>query len=79
MAFTEKQEYKIEVLENGVLQVRRSDIVCKDDVEIGRQYFRSTFAPGEDVSNQVERVRAVASAVWTPAVVNAYLVADKEL
>ena len=30
MAFTEQQEYKLEILPNKVIQVRRSDIVLKD-------------------------------------------------
>ena len=72
MAFTEKQEYKVEVLENGFLQIRRSDIVLKDGVEIGRQYHRHCLVPGQDVTNEVQRVQAVAAATWTPEVVAAY-------
>ena len=72
MAFTEAQEYKIEVLENGTLQVRRSDIVLKDDVVVGRQYHRHVLLPGDDVSNEVQRVKDVATVTWTPDVVAAY-------
>ena len=72
MAFTEKTEYKIEVLENNHIQYRRSDIVLKDGVEVGRQYFREVLFPGEDVSGQPERVRNIANTVWTPEVVAAY-------
>ena len=72
MAFTEKQEYKIEVLANGTLQIRRADIVLKDDVEVGRQYHRHCLMPGADVTNEVQRVQAVAAATWTPEVVAAY-------
>ena len=72
MAFTEKQEYKIEVLPNGTLQVRRADIVLKDGVEVGRTYHRHCLHPGDDVTNEVQRVQAVAAATWTPEVVSAY-------
>ena len=72
MAFTEKQEYKIEVLANGTLQVRRADIVLKDGVEVGRTYHRHCLMPGADVTNEVPRVQAVAAATWTPEVVSAY-------
>ena len=72
MAFTEKQEYKIEVLANGTLQIRRADIVLKDDVEVGRQYHRHCLMPGADVTNEVQRVKDVAAATWTPEVVAAY-------
>ena len=72
MAFTEKQEYKIEVLSNGTLQVRRADIVLKNGVEVGRTYHRHCLMPGADVTNEVQRVQAVAAATWTPEVVSAY-------
>ena len=72
MAFTETQEYKIEVLENGTLQVRRSDIILKDGTEVGRQFHRHVLTPGSDLSNEVQRVVAVANATWTPEVVAAY-------
>ena len=72
MAFTEKQEYKIEVLENGTLQVRRSDIVLKDSTEVGRQFYRHVLTPGDDLSNEVQRVKDVANATWTEEVVAAY-------
>ena len=73
MAFTEKQEYKIEVLDNGTLQIRRADIVLKDGTEVGRQYHRHILTPGSDVSNEVKRVQDIAAATWTPAVKAAYL------
>ena len=72
MAFTEKQDYKIEVLENGTLQVRRADIVLKDGTEVGRQFHRHVLTPGSDLSNEVKRVKDVANATWTPAVIAAY-------
>jgi hypothetical protein len=72
MAFTEKQEYKIEILANGTLQIRRADIVLKDDVEVGRTYHRHVLHPGEDVSAEVQRVKDVAAATWTTEVVTAY-------
>jgi len=72
MAFTEKQAYKIEVNEDLSIGVRRSDIVLKDDVEVGRSYHRSCFQPGDDVSGQVQEVQDVTAAVWTSDVVAAY-------
>ena len=72
MAFTEKQEYKIEVLDNGVLQIRRADVVLKDGTEVGRKYHRHTLTPGSDTSNEVKRVKDIAEATWTPTVKAAY-------
>jgi hypothetical protein len=72
MAFTEKQSYKIEVNEDFSVGVRRSDIVLKDEVEVGRTYHRSVLVPGSDVSAEHPEVQAVAEAVWTAEIVAAY-------
>ena len=73
MAFTEKQEYKVEVIPPfKILQVRRSDIVEKDGVEVGRTYHRHVCVPGTDVSGDCAEVQAIAGALWTAEVVAAY-------
>ena len=73
MALTETFAYKVEVNEDRSLGVRRADIVLKDDVKIARSYHRTAFVPGSDVSDQPQEVRRIAAAVWTDAVVAAYL------
>jgi hypothetical protein len=71
--YAEKQEYKVEIIPPyNTLQIRRSDIVLKDDVEIARSYHRSVCFPGEDVSSQPTVVQQTANAVWTDEVVAAY-------
>ena len=73
MAFTEKQEYKVEVIPPfKILQVRRADIVLKDDKEVGRTYHRHVRNPGDDVSEDCAEVQAIADALWTDEVVAAY-------
>jgi hypothetical protein len=59
----------ISVLEWGQFQVRIDTIVERDGVEIARTYFRTTFEPGDDVSNQHEWVRAIANLLWTDEVI----------
>ena len=73
MALTETFAYKVEVNENMSVGVRRADIVLKDGIEISRTYHRSCFMPGDDISDQTDEVKAVAAAVWTDEVVDAYL------
>ena len=73
MAFTERQEYKVEVIPpHNILQVRRADIVEKDGVEVGRTYHRHVCSPGDDVSGDCAEVQAIAGALWTTEVVDAY-------
>ena len=73
MSFTERQEYKVEVLPpHNILQVRRADIVEKNGVEVGRTYHRHVCVPGTDVSEDCAQVQAIAGALWTDEVVAAY-------
>ena len=73
MAFTERQEYKVEVIPpHNILQVRRADIVEKDGVEVGRTYHRHVCVPGTDVSGDCAQVQAIAGALWTDEAVAAY-------
>lgn len=73
MAFTERQEYKLEIIPPfHVIQCRRADIVEKDGTEVGRTYHRHICVPGDDVSNECSEVQAVASALWTQEVIDNY-------
>ena len=63
---------KIEVVENGTLQVREATRILKDGEQIAQTYHRWSFAPGSDVSEMPANVQAIASAAWTSEVVTAY-------
>jgi hypothetical protein len=79
MALTEiKVIDKIEVVENGVLQVREATKIMKDGEEIAKTYHRWSFAPGSDVSEMPANVQAIAAAAWTPEVISAYETAQAE-
>jgi len=77
MALTEEQVVdKIEVLENGCVQVRTATVIKKDDVEITRSFHRHVLTPGSDLTDQDARVSAIATATWTDEVVSAYAAAQ---
>jgi hypothetical protein len=63
---------KIEVVENGTLQVRQATRIIKDGEQIAQTYHRSSFVPGSDVSGMPANVQAIAATVWTPEVISAY-------
>ena len=62
----------INARDTGHIEIRRSDKVLKNGVVISTQYHRHVLAPGDDLTTQDERVAAIATASWTPAVVAAY-------
>jgi hypothetical protein len=73
MAFTERQEHKIEIIPPyNILQCRRADIVEKDGKEVGRTYHRHVKTPGSDMTDECAEMQAVAKALWTPEVIDAY-------
>jgi hypothetical protein len=76
MAFSETQEYKLEILPNKVIQIRRSDIILKDGVAVASSFHRHVVSPGDDVSAEPAEVQACATALWTPEVVTAYAEAN---
>ena len=55
---------KIEVLENGIIQVRSAMRVLEDGEIISQSYHRHTLAPGDDLTNEDPKVVAVANAAW---------------
>ena len=63
---------KIEVVENGIIQVREATRILKDGQQIAQTYHRSSFTPGQDLTGQPANVQAICAAAWTPAVIAAY-------
>ena len=79
MALTERNTIdKIEVLENGIIQVRQANIVERDGIEIAKSYHRWILTPGQDLTGQEQRVADVARAVWTTEIVAAYLASQEQ-
>ena len=69
MALTERTVVdKIEVLENGYIQVRTATVIEKDGVELTRSFHRHVRTPLCDCSNEDARVQAIAGVVHTPEV-----------
>ena len=63
---------KIEILENGVVQVRQAQVITDSGNEIARNFSRWVLTPGEDVSTQDAKVKAICEAVWSADVISAY-------
>lgn len=71
--FTERHEHKVEVIPPySILQCRRADIVEKDGEEVGRTYHRHVRVPGDDMSGECHEMQAIAAALWTQEIVEAY-------
>jgi len=63
---------KIEIVENGTVQVRQATKILEDGNELSKSYHRWTVLPGQDYSDQPDNVKAICAAAHTPAVIAAY-------
>jgi hypothetical protein len=67
---------RIEVIENGSVQVRTKTAIMEDGKQISSKFHRHVVAPGDDYSGEDERVQAICAAMHTAAVVSAYQAAQ---
>ena len=73
MALVKKQTVdRIEVIENGCVQVRTRTDIFEDAQILSTTYHRHIVAPGDDFSNEDTRVQAVCKSVHTDAVKNEF-------
>ena len=70
--YSERVEYKEEILPNQTIQLRVSTVIERDGEEVGRQYWRTVYHPGDDVTEAPDEVQQIAGVLWTPSVVTAY-------
>lgn len=75
----EKKVDRVEVFEDGTLQIREVICVYKDGVLIANEYHRSILTPVDDTTKSDSRVKAIADAVWTDDVKKAYTEKQKTL
>jgi len=64
---------RIEVVENGCVQVRTKTAIKEDGVQISGTFHRHVVAPGDDYSAEDARVQAICAAVHTEEVIAAYI------
>lgn len=63
---------RIEVVENGSVQVRTKTAIMEDGKQIGSTYHRHVIAPGADYSGEDARVQSICAATHTADVIAAY-------
>jgi hypothetical protein len=67
---------RIEVLENGSVQVRTRTSIMEDGKQISGTFHRHVVSPGDDYSKEDTRVQGVCAALHTAEVVAAYVAAQ---
>jgi archaellum component FlaF (FlaF/FlaG flagellin family) len=70
---------RIEVVENGSVQVRTKTAIMEDGKQISGNFHRHVVAPGDDYSAEDAKVQAICAAVHTPEVIAAYVEAQNAI
>ena len=63
---------RIEVVENGTVQVRQATIITDNGNQVSKNYHRWCIVPGQDYSNQEQQVQDICKITHTPEVIAAY-------
>ena len=63
---------RIEVVENGTVQVRQATIITEDGNQISRTFHRWCIAPSQDYSDQDDKVKDICRVTHTSEVIAAY-------
>ena len=72
MITKEKVIDQITVTENGIILYREATRIIEDGKVLTQTYHRSSLTPGQDLTDQPEKVVAICNTAWTPEVVAAY-------
>jgi len=67
MALTKEEvQDKIEVLEDGTMQVRVATKVFDDGILVAESYHRKVVTPEDDVTNETGLAKEIADKIFTP-------------
>lgn len=73
MALTENTSIdQIEIVGDWNIQIRQATVIERDGEFVTRTFHRWVLTPDMDISDQEEKVQAIANAAWTPEVKAAY-------
>lgn len=63
---------QITVTENGIVLYREATRIIEDGKVLTQTYHRTSLTPGQDITDQPDKVVAICNTAWTPEVVSAY-------
>lgn len=69
---------RIEVIENGCVQVRTRTSILENNEQISATFHRHVVCPGDNYSSEDSRVQSVCAAIHTSDVIAAYQIAFAE-
>ena len=68
---------RIEVVENGCIQVRTKTAIMEYGKQISGTFHRHVVVPGADYSQEDAKVQAIAASIHTAEIIAAYVAAQE--
>ena len=73
MSLTERKEIdRIEIVDMGIIQLRQATVIEREGELVAKTYHRWMITPDMNISDQEQKVQAIANAAWTPEVKAAF-------
>jgi len=66
------QAEKVEILEHGQIQIRDAIRVIEDGKILSQSFHRHCLMPGDDTSNECQKVKDIAASTWTQDILDAW-------
>ena len=63
---------QITLTENGIVLYREATRIIEDGKVLTQTYHRTSLTPGQDLTDQPQKVQDICNTVWTSDVVTAY-------
>lgn len=67
---------QITLTENGIVLYREATRIIEDGKVLTQTYHRTSLTPGQDLTDQPEKVVAICNTAWTAEVIAAYQAAQ---
>lgn len=61
----------ITIRDTGHFEIRMANIYLDDGVEVARNYSRRVITPGDSVTNEPQKIKQLATFIWTQAMIDA--------
>lgn len=63
---------QITVTEKGAVLYREATKIMEDGQVLTQTYHRTSLLPGDDLTNQPQKVKDICNTVWTPEIISAW-------
>jgi hypothetical protein len=64
---------RMEILEDGQIQVRKATRILEDGIMISQSFHRHIVEPGQDMTKEHARVQEVATAIHSKKIIDDYV------